>query len=103
MAIAGAVVGWLLAGMFGRPGPLGWLLAALGGLLVALISGALGSAIGLLPDLLRDGWQTGADLIRIGGGALVAPFALAGQPLVALGWAVLVGITHVLAGRRRRP
>jgi hypothetical protein len=100
MVIGGALAGWLLAGSFGRRGVAGWLLALLGGALATTIAGLLGSAFGLLPDLLADGWEM-ADLIPIGYGLAVLPLAFAGVPLLSLAWLVLVALTHVLAKRAR--
>jgi hypothetical protein len=101
MGLGGALAGALLAGMFGRRGVLGWVLAGLGGILVTLVAGMLGSAVGMLPDLLADGWQM-ADLIPILFGLLVLPLAMAGKPFVAIVWLALIVATHVLAGRARR-
>jgi len=102
MGIGGALAGAALAGLFGRRGVAGWLLAALAGLVVVAVTGLLGSAVGLLPDLLADGWQM-KDLIPIGFGLLVLPLALINNPLVLVIWLVLLAVTHLWAGRRRRP
>ncbi|WP_111429692.1 hypothetical protein [Rhodobacteraceae bacterium DSL-40] len=100
MAIGGALAGWLLAGLFGRRGLRGWFLALLGGIVTALIAGLLGSAVGLLPDLLADGFSMG-DLIAVAFGLLVFPLALAGQPLLLALWLILIGLTHLWARRAR--
>lgn len=100
MAIGGALAGWLLAGLFGRRGLRGWLLALLGGILTALIAGLLGSAVGLLPDLLADGFSMG-DLIAVAFGLFVFPLALAGQPLLFALWLALLALTHLWARRAR--
>lgn len=102
MGIGGAIAGFLLAGLFGRAGIGGWALAGIGGVLATLLAGLIGSAAGLLPDLLADGWQM-ADIIPIAFGLLVIPLAMVGKPLIALVWVALLGVTHVLAGRARRP
>ncbi|MDV7141952.1 hypothetical protein R3X27_04570 [Tropicimonas sp. TH_r6] len=100
MALGGALAGWLLAGMFGRGGIGGWAFAAIGGVLATCCAGLFGSAVGLLPDLLANGWQM-ADLIPILFGLLVVPLAMAARPFLALGWVVLIVVTHLLAKRRR--
>lgn len=94
MALGGALAGYLLAGLFGRPGMLGWIMALLGGLLASLVSGFAGSLIGLSPELLLDGVHT-SDLIAIFAGILVLPFALADGLTIALAWIVLILLTHV--------
>jgi hypothetical protein len=100
MAAGGALCGALLSGLFGRQGLGGWLLAGLGGIVTATIAGMLGSLLGLLPDLLADGWQT-RDLVAVGAGALVLPLAATGwTPLLAL-WAAVVGGTHIRVRRLR--
>ncbi len=101
MGLGGAAAGWLLAGLFGRGGIGGWALAAIGGVLATLAAGMLGSAVGMVPDLIADGWQM-SDLIPIGVGLLVIPLSLVGQPLVAAAWVGLIALTHVMAGRARR-
>jgi hypothetical protein len=100
MGLGGAFAGWLLSGTFGRRGASGWLLALLGGVLATTTAGLFGSAAGLLPDVLSDGWET-ADLVPIGFGLAVLPLAFAGQPLVFLAWLGCVLITHVWARRSR--
>lgn len=101
MALAGAVCGYLMAGMFGRRGLGGWLLAVLGGILIATIAGLLGSLIGLLPDLLADGFQT-RDLVAIAAGALVLPLAATGWAPLLVVWLALVLGTHAWAASLRR-
>lgn len=101
MAAGGALSGWLLSGLFGRRGVAGWILALLGGTVASLVAGLLGSAVGLLPDLIADGWDMG-DLIAIGSGALVLPLSLAGQTLLFLIWLALLLATHVLTRQRRQ-
>ncbi len=100
MGLGGALAGWLLAGMFGRAGVAGWAVAAIGGVIATCCAGLFGSAVGLLPDLLTDGWQI-SDLIPILFGLLVLPLSMAARPFLALGWVVLIVVTHVLAKRRR--
>lgn len=102
MTLGGALAGYLLAGLFGRRGLLGWFVAFVGGLLCALIAGVFGSVIGLVPDLLADGYQT-ADLVRAALGALVVPLSLIEAPILL---PVLVGLliaAHLLVKRSRTP
>ncbi len=101
MIVGGAIAGWLAAGLFGRRGVTGWLLALLGGALATTAAGMLGSAVGLVPDLLADGWDM-ADLIPIGYGLVVLPLAFAGAPLLILVWGVLIAATHLWARRARK-
>ena len=102
MAIGGALAGAALAGLFGRRGIGGWLLSLLGGAIASVVAGLLGSAVGLAPDLLRDGFQTG-DLIAVGFGGVLAPIALA-ESWGHLGvWLGLIALTHILCGKARRP
>ena len=96
MGLAGALVGYSLYGMFGKSGLKGWALALVGGFLVATIAGIVGSAVGLVPDLIADGPRTGA-IIAIFAGALVLPLALIGWPLLLLIWIVLVSLAHIIA------
>ena len=96
MGLAGALVGYLLSGMFGKSGLKGWVLAWLGGLLVATIAGIVGSAVGLLPDLIAGGPRTGA-IVAILAGALVLPLALIGWPILVLIWILLVSLAHITA------
>ncbi|MBE9636797.1 hypothetical protein [Salipiger mangrovisoli] len=100
MAIGGALAGWLLSGMFGRRGVGGFMLGFLGSVIATLVAGLFGSAAGLLPDLLRDGWSS-ADLIPVLYGLAVLPLAFAGQPLLFVGWLVLMLLTHLWARRIR--
>lgn len=96
MAIGGALSGWLLCGMFGRGGLGGFVLGFLGSVIATLVAGLFGSAAGLLPDLLRDGWSS-SDLIPIFYGLAVLPLAFAGQPLLFAGWLVVMLLTHLWA------
>ena len=99
--LAGAGVGFVLAGLFGRRGPVGWLLAFAGWVFVSVLSGAIGSFLGLVPDLVGGAAPTGA-LISLASGALVPVFALSGRPVLILAWLALFLLTHVLARRHRR-
>ena len=100
MALGSAAAGWLLAGLFGRRGVGGWLLALVGAVVATMVAGLLGSALGLLPDLLRDGWQS-ADIIPILFGLAVLPLAFVGKPLLLAGWLGLIALTHVWARQAR--
>jgi hypothetical protein len=100
MGIGGGLAGWLLAGLFGRGGVLGWVLALVGGILATLFAGLLGSAAGLLPDVLADGWQT-ADLIPILYGIAVVPLTLFTRPFLLVVWLALIVVTHLWARQAR--
>ena len=100
MALGSAAAGWLLAGLFGRRGVGGWVLALAGAVATTMVAGLLGSAMGLLPDLLRDGLQS-ADIIPILFGLAVLPLAFVGNPLLLAGWLVLIALTHVWARQAR--
>jgi hypothetical protein len=102
MGIGGAIAGALFAVLFGRRGVLGWILAAIGGVLASALAGMFGSAVGLMPDLLRDGWQMG-DLIPIAFGLAVVPLAFADWPAIFVAWVAMMALTHLLARRARRP
>jgi hypothetical protein len=102
MALGGALAGALLAGLFGRRGWPGWLLAGLGGVVATTFAGVLGSLFGLLPDIVSDGWQR-RDAVAIGSGALVLPFAAVGWPFLLVLWAALIARAHLRARRLRAP
>ncbi len=101
MAVAGAVVGAALSRLFGRQGVFGWLLAILAGVIVATVSGILGSLIGGLPDILARGFQPG-DWIAISAGAMVLPFAVADWPSLGAVWLALLVVTHIWTKRLRQ-
>lgn len=94
MGAAGALVGAVLAGVFGRGGIAGWALSIAGGIVAATVAGLLGSFFGLLPGLLSRGIGTG-DMIAILAGGLVLPFTVAEWPIVGALWLALVALTHV--------
>lgn len=100
MAIGGALAGWLLAGLFGRRGLGGFVLGFVGAVSATLVAGLFGSAAGLLPDMLRDGWSA-VDLVPIFYGLAVLPLAFAGQPLLFAGWMIVMLLTHLWARRLR--
>ncbi|WP_170478207.1 hypothetical protein [Ruegeria arenilitoris] len=101
MTLGGALMGFLLAPMFGRSGVGGWIIALVGGLLSTLIAGAFGSFFGLLPDLLSDGWQA-SDLVSILFGFAVLPLAAAENLSSSLIWLVMVIAAHILSFLERR-
>ena len=101
MSLGGALIGFLASGLFGRRGIGGWGLALLGGLLVSALAGLAGSAFGLLPELLADGFST-ADAIRIGAGLLVLPLAAAEAPLLLVIIVGLIAATHLWSRTIRR-
>ncbi|MGV6803137.1 MAG: hypothetical protein ACWA49_02950 [Ruegeria sp.] len=96
MTLGGAIMGYLLASMFGRPSWGGWVIAFFGGLISTLVAGAFGSFIGLLPDLLADGWQS-TDLVSILFGFLVLPLAAAENTASTLIWLAMVFAAHLLS------
>jgi hypothetical protein len=102
MAIGGALAGAGLAGLFGRAGLGGWLLSLVGVAVASIVAGFLGSAVGLAPDLLRDGLQPG-DMIALGFGAFLAPIALFESWGHIAVWFGLVALTHLLCAKARQP
>lgn len=101
MTLGGALAGVAFSGLFGRSGIGGWVLTLLSGVIAAAVSGLLGSAIGLLPDLSADGLTSG-EIFQIVVGLLVLPFAIAEEPwLIAPIAALLVG-THLWCRAARK-
>lgn len=100
MTLGGALAGYLLCGTFGRGGVGGWVLALLGGVIAASLSGLLGSAFGLLPDMLSDGFSL-SEAIQIVAGLLVLPLAAIEEPVLIPAVAALIAATHILCKRRR--
>ncbi len=100
MTLGGALAGYLLCGTFGRGGVGGWVLALLGGIIAASLSGLLGSAFGLLPDMLSDGFSL-SEAIQIVAGLLVLPLAAIEEPVLIPAVAALIAATHILCKRRR--
>ncbi len=94
MILGGALSGFVFSGLFGRSSIFGWLLSFLSGVIAAAFSGLIGSAIGLLPDMIADGLSTG-ELIQIGAGLLVLPFSIAEKPWLAIPVVALLLVTHV--------
>jgi hypothetical protein len=99
-ALGGAVAGWALAGLFGRAGPVGWPLAALGGALASIAAGVLGGAASGLPALLA-GASPVAGAVRLATAAFVTPLAVAAQPLLGAVWLASVLGLHLVARRLR--
>ncbi|WP_068117150.1 hypothetical protein [Tropicimonas marinistellae] len=100
-ALGGAICGWLFASVFGQPRVFGWMLSVIGGFFLTLLSGAVAGALLSIPRALTSGLDLN-ELLRIVGGALTGILAYADQPVVGLGWLVLILLTHVLAARQRR-
>jgi hypothetical protein len=94
MGIGGALAGAIFVGLFGRSGLWGWAVAALGGTISTVVAGALGSAIGLLPDILIRGWSM-ADMIPIAFGSVMIPLSFVDRPLMFLIWLALLLLTHL--------
>jgi hypothetical protein len=101
MTLGGALSGLVFSGLFGRNGFGGWILAILGGVLGASISGLFGSAFGLVPDLAAGGIST-TELLQIAAGILVLPLSVIEEPLLGLVLTALVIATHILCKRARR-
>ncbi len=101
MAAGGAVAGAILAGFFGRAGAGGWLWAGVGAVLSVVLAGGIGSALGLIPDILGDGLTT-QHLISAGFGLVLIPLSMIGRPVMVVLWLGLAVAAHLLARRARR-
>jgi hypothetical protein len=101
MSLGGGLSGLVCAGLFGRSGAIGWILAVVGGLVAALLAGLLGSGVALLPELLADGYQA-SDLFKVLMGALVLPLSLGEQPVLGVLLLALIAAAHLLARKARR-
>lgn len=101
MAVGGAIVGYALSGLFGRPGIIGWILALIAGAIATIGSGLIGSLVGLLPDLLSDGFQAG-DLIAVAAGTLILPFALSDDVWLAVLWPAMIGAVHFVVRKIKK-
>lgn len=101
MVLGGAVSGLLFCGLFGRKGAFGWVLAVIGGIIAASVSGLLGSAFGLLPNLLSDGFST-TDAVQVAAGLLILPLSAIEQPSVLAIVLGLIVLAHVLLRRARK-
>lgn len=100
-AAGGFLAGWALAGLFGRRGVAGWLLALLGGVLASLLAGLIGGAVAGVIGM-AGGADLVAALILVGAGALVTPLAIAGAPWLGAVWlAAIVGLHIVVRGLRQ--
>lgn len=101
MAAGGALAGALLAGFFGRTGVIGGLWAGLGALIAVVLTGGIGSALALIPDILADGITT-QHLISAGFGLVLIPLSMIGRPVMILLWLGLAVCAHLLALRARQ-
>lgn len=101
-AAGGALAGAALAGLFGRRGAAGWALAALAGALVTLLGGLAGALAENARDLFA-GADPAALALRVAGGTLVAPLAIAAAPWLGAVWAGAIAALHLgaLAARAR--
>ena len=99
--LGGFVLGWSLAGLFGRSGAGGWALAALGGALVTVLGGLIGTAVEVLPAAL-GGAGLAAALVRVATGALITPLAIASAPWLGAVWLAAVATIHLAARAARR-
>jgi hypothetical protein len=100
-AAGGLVLGWALAGLFGRRGVAGWALAAVGGALVTVLGGLIGTAVEVLPAAL-GGASPASALVRVAAGALITPLAIASAPWLGAVWAGAVAALHLAARAARR-
>ncbi len=100
MTAGGALVGFVLAGLFGRRGVLGWVLALVGGTVAASLSGLIGSAFGLLPELLSDGFSA-SDAAMVVAGLLILPLTAIEEPWILAVLAALIALTQILCQRQR--
>jgi hypothetical protein len=99
-ALGGLAAGWALAGLFGRRGPVGWPLAALGAALATLLAGLVGGVLSSLPALLSGAGLT-AEAIRIGAATVVTPLAVAAAPWLGAVWAAAILALHLVARAAR--
>ena len=99
--LGGALAGYLLAGLFGRAGAGGWLLAILGTLVVVLLGGLFGGAFAALYGVVTGTTNLATDFIRIGLGAVTAPLAIADSPWLGPLW-IAVGVAAHLTCRGMR-
>jgi len=102
-ALGGAVAGFLLAGLFGRGGPFGWLLSILGAVLALLLGALAGGAVFGLRELVAGGQDLVLGLIRVGMGPLGIIFASAQAPLLAVALVLATALAHLAARRLRTP
>ena len=97
-ALGGLIAGYLLAGLFGRRGAVGWILALIGGGLAMLLAGLLGSFFGWIPDTFSEAGAP-SPLVAVPAGALIPIFAFVGRPILFLVWIAVVLATHTLSAR----
>ena len=72
-AAGGAIAGYMLAGLFGRGGASGWLLAIIGAILAVLLGGLFGGVFAALYGAVTRTSDLATEFIRIGLGAVTAP------------------------------
>lgn len=100
MILGGALAGLVFCGLFGRGAIGGWVVALLGGIIAVSVSGLFGSAFGLLPDMLSDGFSV-SEAVQIGAGLLVLPLSATEEPILIPIVAGLIAATHILCKRQR--
>ncbi len=94
-ALGGAIAGYLLAGLFGRDGVGGWLIALLGAIVVVVLGGLFGGVFAALYGAVTGTSDLATDVIRIGLGAVTAPLAIAESPWLAPLWAAVAAAAHL--------
>ncbi|MFD0980779.1 hypothetical protein [Tropicimonas aquimaris] len=99
-ALGGFIVGWILAGLFGRPGLTGWMLSLAMGVLATVLAGLLGGIIKSVPRFLSEGFELG-ELVTVAASALAGPLAFDRNPVLAVIWVGLLLLTHIVAARER--
>ena len=100
MAAGGAICGALFSFLFGRRGIIGWVLGLLGGLITPVFAGILGSVFSRFGSFLAEGVSL-PDLIAVGAGAMLLPFAVVSFPLIVVPWFGLTVMTHLWARKSR--
>lgn len=100
MAVGGGLAGAVFARLFGQPGVQGWIWAAIGAVFCSLVAGLIGSFLGVVPDLIRDGLSS-QNLVSIGFGLVLIPLAMVGRPIMFVVWLGLAAVAHLLAARAR--
>ncbi|MEM0947426.1 MAG: hypothetical protein AAGK37_08480 [Pseudomonadota bacterium] len=100
-ALGGAIAGFLLAGLFGRNGAAGWIMALVGGVAVVLLGGLFGGAFAAIYGTVTGTADLTVDLIRIGLGAVTAPLAIAEGPALALLWILSAIVAHLTCAKAR--
>ena len=93
-ALGGAIAGYALAGLFGRAGAGGWLVALLGATLATLLGGLLGGGAAALYGVVTGTANFTTEMIRIGLGAVTTPLAIAEGPWLTVVWLAAWGVAH---------